>query len=138
VLVGLLIALAGVVFAYYMVTASFLLVGACFMSLGLIRVILPELWDKLVMLGFIQFNGPVELVNLLSPTGQAFLMIVVASVFVASGVGLLRLGKYLLRGLRFLLSMIFDWTRTFAQRVRRRLRRDKSAGLPVTQISFVK
>jgi hypothetical protein len=136
VLAGLLIALIGVVFAYYMVTASFLLVGACFLSLGLIRVILPELWDKLVMLGFIRFNGPVELVNHLSPTGQAFLMIVVASVFIAAGLGLLRLGKYLLRGLRFLLSLIFDWTRTFAQSVRRRLRRDRHAEAPASQVSF--
>jgi hypothetical protein len=91
--------------------------------LGLIRVILPELWDKLVMLGFIRFNGPAELVNHLSPTGQAFLMIVVASVFIASGLGLLRLGKYLLRGLRFLLSLIFDRTRALAQSVRRKMRR---------------
>jgi uncharacterized membrane protein len=132
VLVGLLIALVGVIFAYYMVTASFLLVGAVFMSLGLVRVILPDVWDKLVMLGFIQFNGPVEIVNHLSPTGQAFLMIVVASVFVASGVGLLRLGKYLLRGLRFLMSLIFDWARRFAQTVRRKMRRDKGEGLPAT------
>jgi len=136
VLMGLLVALLGVIFAYYMVTASFLLVGAIFMSLGLIRVILPELWDKLVMLGFIQMNGPAEFFNHLSPTGQSFLLIVVASVFVASGLGLLRLGKYLLRGLRFLLSLIFDWTRRFAQTVRRKLRRNKGEGLPVSQVSF--
>lgn len=59
-------------------------------------------------------------------------MIVVASVFVASGVGLLRLGKYLLRGLRFLMSLIFDWARRFAQTVRRKMRRDKGEGLPAT------
>jgi uncharacterized membrane protein len=133
VLVGLLIALVGVVFAYYMVTASFLLVGAMFLSLGLIRIILPEAWEKLVMLGFIRFNGPVELVNHLSPTGQAFIMIVVASVFIAGGLGLLRLGKYLLRGLRFLMSLIFDGARRFAQTVRRKLRRDKGEPLPVSQ-----
>jgi uncharacterized membrane protein len=138
VLAGLLIAIIGVVFAYYVVVGSFLLVGACFMSLGLIRVVLPELWDKLVMLGFIQFNGPVEVVNHLSPTGQAFLMIVVASVFVASGLGLLRLGKYLLRGLRFLLSLSFEWTRASAQSVRRRLRRDRRERVPVGQVSFSK
>ena len=132
VLVGLLAALAGLLVAYYAVAGSFLLVGASFMALGLIRVVLPELWDKLVMLGFIQFIGPVEIVNHLSPTGQAFLMIVVASVFVASGVGLLRLGKYLLRGLRFLMSLIFDWARRFAQTVRRKMRRDKGEGLPAT------
>ena len=131
-LLGLLLALVGVVFAYYAVSASFLLVGAMFMSMGLIRVILPELWDKLVMLGFIQFNGPVELVNHLSPTGQAFVMLVFASVFVAAGLGLLRLGKYLLRGLRFLLSLIFDRTRAFAQTVRRKLRRDQGEELPVS------
>lgn len=136
VVVGLLIALAGVVFAYYMVAGSFLLVGASFMSLALIRVILPELWDKLVNLGFIRFEGPVEVVNHLSPTGQAFLLLVVASVFAASGLGLLRLGKSLLRGLRFLLSLIFDRTRAFAQRVRRRLRRARPAEAPVGQVSF--
>jgi hypothetical protein len=90
------------------------------------------------MLGFIQFNGPVEVVNHLSPTGQAFLMIVVASVFVASGLGLLRLGKYLLRGLRFLLSLSFEWTRASAQSVRRRLRRDRRERVPVGQVSFSK
>jgi uncharacterized membrane protein len=132
VLVGLLAALAGILVAYYAVTGTFLLVGAIFMSMGLIRVILPELWDKLVMLGFIRFDGPAEFFNHLSPTGQAFIMIVFASVFLASGLGLLRLGKYLLRGLRFLVSLIFEWTRLFAQSVRRRLRRDKSAGLPVS------
>jgi len=138
VLVGLLLALMGVVFAYYMLTASFLLVGAVFMSLGLVRVILPEVWDKLIMLGFIRFDGPVEVVNHLSPTGQAFVMIVIASAFAASGLGLLRLGKYLLCGLRFLLSLIFDWTRRFAQSVRRRLHRDRSHGVPVGQMSFGK
>jgi uncharacterized membrane protein len=132
VLAGLLIALLGVAFAYCVVTASFFLVGAVLMSMGLIRVVLPELWDKLVMLGFIQINGPAEFFNHLSPTGQAFVMLVFASVFVASGLGLLRLGKYLLRGLRFLVSLIFDGTRRFAQTVRRKLRRDKGEALPAS------
>jgi uncharacterized membrane protein len=139
VLVGLLIALMGVVFAYYMLTASFLLVGACFMSLGLIRVLAPDLWDKLVMLGYIQTGGPfAELFDHLSPTGQAFIMLVFASAFVASGLGLLRLGKYLLRGLHFLLSLAFDWTRRFAQSVRRRLHQNRGEGVPLGQVSFGK
>jgi uncharacterized membrane protein len=133
VLVGLLIALLGVVFAYYVLAGGFLLAGAVFMSMGLIRVVLPELWDKLRMLGFIQINGPAEFFNHLSPTGQAFFMFVFASAFLASGLGLLRLGKYLLRGLRFLLSLIFDGARRFAQTVRRKLRRDKSERLPVSR-----
>jgi uncharacterized membrane protein len=138
VLLGLLAALAGILVAYYAVAGSFLLVGACFASLGLVRVILPELWDKLVMLGFIRFDGPAEFFNHLSPTGQAFIMLVFASVFLASGLGLLRLGKYLLRGLRFLVSLIFDTARSFAQTIRRKLRRDKGEGLAVSQMSFSK
>jgi len=133
VLMGLLAAMAGILAAFYAVAGSFLLVGAVFMSLGLIRFLAPEFWDKLVMLGFIQINGPFsELFNRLSPEGQGFLIIVVASAFVASGLGLLRLGKYLLRGLRFLVSLIFDRTRALAQTVRRKLRRDKREGLPVS------
>jgi uncharacterized membrane protein len=133
VLLGLLAALAGILVAYYAATGTFLLVGTLLMSLGVIRFLVPELWDKLVMLGFIQINGPSsELFDRLSPEGQGFFIIVVASAFVASGLGLLRLGKYLLRGLRFLLSLIFDWTRRFAQSVGRRMRRDKGQGLPAS------
>jgi uncharacterized membrane protein len=135
VLVGLLAALAGILVAYYAFTGSLLLVGAIFMSMGLIRVILPELWDKLMMLGVIQVNGPAEFFNHLSPTGQAFFLLVFASVFIAAGLGLLRLGKYLLRGLRFLVSLIFDGARAFAQTVRRKLRRDKREGLPASAIT---
>src|SRR5580704_6852672 len=111
VLLGLMAALTGILAAYYAVAGSFLLVGSCFTALALIRVILPELWDKMMMLGIIQVNGPAEFFNHLSPTGQAFIMIVFATVFLASGLGLLRLGKYLVRGLRFLVSLIFDGAR---------------------------
>ena len=133
VLVGLLIALLGIVFAFYMLAGSILLAGAVFMSMGLIRVVLPELWDKLMMLGIIRVNGPAELFNHLSPTGQAFILLVFASVFLASGLGLLRLGRYLLRGLRFLVSLIFDRTRASAQSARRKRRHDKREGLPVSR-----
>jgi len=54
VLVGLLAALAGILVAYYAVAGSFLLVGALTMLLGLTRIILPQLFDRLVMLGYIQ------------------------------------------------------------------------------------
>jgi hypothetical protein len=40
--------------------------------------------------------------------------------------------------MRFLLTLTLDWTRRFAQTVRRQLRRDKHPGLPVSQVSFVK
>ncbi len=132
VLLGLMAALTGILVAYYAVAGSFLLVGSCFTALALIRIVLPELWDKMMMLGIIRVNGPAEFFNHLSPTGQAFIMIVIAAVFVAAGLGLLRLGKYLLRGLRFLMSLIFDGARRLAHTVRRKLRRDKSAALPAS------
>jgi hypothetical protein len=123
VLVGLLCALAGLVVAYFAFTGSILLVGAVFGTLGLTRILVPELWDKLVMLGFIQIDGPVaDFLEHFPPFDQGLLLLLVASVFIASGWGLLRLGRYLLRGLHFLFSLALDWTRRLAQTIGRRLR----------------
>jgi uncharacterized membrane protein len=139
VLIGLLAAVAGILVAYFAAAGSILLVGAIFTLLSFVRFALPDLWDKLVLLGFIQINGPAaEFLDRLSPPDQALLMILIATVFVACGLGLLWLGKYMLRGMRFLLTLTLDWTRRFAQTVRRQLRRDKHPGLPVSQVSFVK
>lgn len=139
VLLGLLVALASVVVAYYAATGSILLVGAIFTVLGVTRILAPELWDKLVMLGFIQINGPVaDFLEHFSASDQGLFLLLFAGVFVASGLGMLRLGRYLLRGMRFLISMVFDWMRRFAQTVRRKLRQGKHGALPVSEISFVK
>jgi uncharacterized membrane protein len=139
VLIGLLAAVAGILVAYFAAAGSILLVGAIFTLLSFVRFALPDLWDKLVLLGVIQINGPAaEFLDRLSPPDQALLMILIATVFVACGLGLLWLGKYMLRGMRFLLTLTLDWTRRFAQTVRRQLRRDKHPGLPVSQVSFVK
>ena len=59
VLVGLLLALAGMVVAFYATAGSILLAGAMFTLLGLSRILLPGLFDRLVELGFIQMGGPV-------------------------------------------------------------------------------
>jgi uncharacterized membrane protein len=122
VLVGILAGLAGMVVAFYATAGSILLVGALFMLLGLTRILLPQMFDKLVVLGFIQFEGPVaEFLDHFSPSEQGLFMILIASLLVASGFGMLRLGKYLLRGLRFLFSLLFDRMRRFAQSLRRKL-----------------
>jgi hypothetical protein len=92
------------------------------MLLGLTRILLPQMFDKLVVAGFIQFDGPVaEFLDHFSPSEQGLFMILAASLLVASGFGMLRLGKYLLRGLRFLFSLLFDRMRGFAQSLRRKL-----------------
>jgi hypothetical protein len=122
VLVGILFGLAGMLLAFYAATGSMLLVGALFMLLGLTRTFLPHMFDRLVVLGFIQFDGPTaDFLDHFSPSEQGLFMILFASLMVASGFGMLRLGKYLLRGLRFLFSLLFDRMRRFAQLLRRKL-----------------
>ena len=138
VLVGLLFALAGIVIAYYATAGSILLAGAMSMLLALTRMFLPHLWDKLVTFGFIQMNGPVaDFLDRLSPSEQGFSMILFASVFIASGLGMLRLGRYLLRGLHFLFILVFDWMRRLAQSVRAKLRRDNRERPHLGAVSFV-
>jgi uncharacterized membrane protein len=139
VLLGLLSALTGVVIAYYATAGSILLVGAALTLLGVTRLLLPQLWDQLLTLGFIQMNGPLaDFLEHFSVPDQGLLMILFAGVFVAGGLGMLWLGRHLLRGLRFLFSLVFDWTRRFAQSLRRRLRRDNPEGLPVSEGLFAK
>ena len=125
ILLGLMGALAGLLCAYYAIAGSLLLTGALIMGLGVTRFMLPEVWDRLVFLGYIQ----AEFLERLSPADAGLLLILFAGVFLAAGWGLLRLGKHLLRGLRFLFSLTFDWIRRFAQSVRRKLRRNDTNGL---------
>jgi uncharacterized membrane protein len=125
VVVGLLAALAGLVTAYYAIAGSVLLTGGLLMLLGLTRMLLPTLWDRLIEIGFIQINGPVaEFLDHLSSSDQGFLIILLAALFLASGWGMVMLGKYLLRGLRFLFSLTFERMRRFAQSIRRKLRQN--------------
>ncbi len=139
VLVGILVTLASIVLTYYVTVGVFFLTGAVFLFSGLTRIYRPDLWDKLVALGFMHFDGPVaEFLDQLSPAGQGFVMIVFASVFMASAWGMLWLGKYLVRGLRLLFSLAIDWLRHMAQSVRRRLHRDPREGPAVGGVSFAK
>ena len=122
VLVGILAALAGMLVAYYAVAGSVLLTGALCMLLGLTRVLAPNMFDKLVASGFVRFDGAVgEFLDQFTASEQGLFMILFACLLGAGGFGMLRLGKHLLRGLRFLFSLLFDKMRRFAQRLRRKL-----------------
>jgi hypothetical protein len=128
VLAGLMAALAAFAIIYYTFAGIVLLVGAVFMLFGVVRVLLPGVWDKLVALGLIQMNGLMtEFIDHLSPTDQGLLMILIAAMFAVSGLGMLRLGKHLLRGLRFLFNLVVDGLRRFGQGVRQRLRQNEPA-----------
>ncbi len=124
-LAGVLIALAGMLAAYYAVTWSILLTAAICMASGLIRLCLPFLWDKLVSAGIIQISGqPGDFFFQLTVFQQGLILIVLAAVFGFSGVGLLRLGRRLQRGLLLLARILLDWVRRSAAALRRMLHKD--------------
>ncbi len=123
VLVGILAALAGVVVAFYATVGSIVLVGALFVLLGLTRMFLPHLFDRLVMLGFIHINAPTaDFLDHFPRAEQNLMMILFGAIWLAAGLGMIWLGRYLLRGLRFLFSLLFDQMRRLAQVCRAKLR----------------
>jgi uncharacterized membrane protein len=123
VLVGILAALAGILVAFYATTGSIVLVGALFVLLGLTRMFLPQLLDRMIVLGVVQINTPTaDFLDHFSRSEQGILMILFGSVWLAGGAGMLWLGRYLFRGLRFLFGLAFERTRWFAQGVRGKLR----------------
>lgn len=134
VVLGLLAALAGVVLAFYATAGSILLVGSLVTLLGLTRFLTPHLFERLVDLGFIQMGGPVgEFLDHFSPSDQGLLMMLVGCVLLACGVGMLWVGKRLLRGLRFLFSLVVDRTRRLAQLVRRKWREGRGEVTDMSQ-----
>lgn len=138
VLMGILATLSGMVVAYFAASGAVLLTGAMFLVSGLTRIYQPELWDRLVTTGFIEMDGMPQLLQQLPASTQGALMLALAGAFIAAGVGMLLAGRYLVRGIRFLFSVIFDWLRKFAESARRRLRQSKVNGLDVGEVSFVK
>jgi uncharacterized membrane protein len=121
VLAGVLVMLVGVVVTYFAAAGTAFLAGSLILLAGLARTYQPDLWDKLVALGYLQVNVPDEMFNQLSSSEQGLLMILFGSALVAGGLAVLWLGKYLLRGLRFLFALMFDQIRRLAQSARRRL-----------------
>ena len=139
VLAGLLLAVSGIVVAFYAVAGSVILVGALCMSLGLVQTFLPQLWEKMIAAGILQMSGPAADFLDQLPTGeQGLILRLIASVIVAAGLGMLWLGRYLLRGLRFLYSLIFDGMRRAAQSIRRKLRRENGEAQPLGAVSYGK
>jgi hypothetical protein len=63
-------------------------------------------------------------------------MILFAAVLLAVGFGMLWLGRYLFRGLRFMAGLLFDWMRRLAHRVRRTLAGENRETPRVSQVRF--
>ena len=128
VLLGLLAGVASVVVAFYAATGTILFASALFLLMGLVRLVMPGLWDQLLALGFIQVQIPGYTLDQLPGDEQAFLLILAGAILGAAGFGMLWLGKRMLRGLRFLFTLVLDRARVVAQWIRGRLRGEKRAG----------
>jgi uncharacterized membrane protein len=123
VLVGILAAIGGVLVAFYAAAGSFLLVGGVFALLGLIRALFPRLLDGLIMLDVVRIDAPTaEFLNHFSTFGQGLLMMLFGAFWLACGFGMVRIGKYLFRGLRFLVVLLFDRMRRLTRGARAKLR----------------
>jgi uncharacterized membrane protein len=125
VLVGFLLALTWFVVVFFAITGTALLAGSVIMLIGLSRFLMPQLLDRLIALAAVENNWPVEFINQFSPADQGVFIVLFASIILAAGLGMLWVGKRLLRGLRFLFTLAFDWARRAAKSIRKRLDQDK-------------
>jgi uncharacterized membrane protein len=131
VLLGLLAMLGGVVVVYYGTAAVLLLGSVIFLSFGLTRLYRPELWNSLVLSNITQMDpGMAQILTRLSPSDQGHVIIVFGLILAALSVTMLWLGKYVVRGTRFLAGLILDRIRNLVDRGRRLARREK----PILQI----
>ena len=117
-LMGILAALAGVLIAYYVLASVTLLASVLLLSLGMSRLYQPELWDKLLAAGIIQMDVAVaQVVDRLSPYAQGNLLIFFAIVCAAAALGMFWCGRYLIRGVSYIMVLVVGWVRQFGQHV---------------------
>ena len=128
VLLGLLAGLATVVATFYAAAGVILFASALFLLMGLVRLMMPGLWDQLAALGFIQIQIPGYTFDQLPGDEQALLLVLAGAILGAAGFGMLWVGKRMLRGLRFLLTLAVERSRALAQAIRQRLQGKKNAG----------
>ena len=127
VLAGVLVAITGLALAYYATAGMFVLTGSAVFLLGINRMYHPEVWDQLVAMGAIQVDRDfAQFLDLLSPSSQGSAIVLLGSVFIVVGLAMLWLGKYLLRGLRFLFSLGLNWIRQLAHRIGTIVRQPRS------------
>jgi hypothetical protein len=123
VLSGIVVALSGLVVSYYVVASAFLLASGAFLTLGMSRIYEPDWWDRLLAVGIIQMDDEVAMVlDRLSPSAQGNLLILFAIVAAAVALAMFWLGRYIVRGVRFLFGVLYDWGRQAAQRICNRVR----------------
>jgi uncharacterized membrane protein len=121
VMLGIVAAIGALVVAYYAAAGGILLGAASMLIFGLTRVYQPELFNRLIIAGIIQIDPPVrDLFEQFSAADQGYILILFGTIFAACGIGMVWFGRYVLRGVRFLFTLIFDQLRRGAQSLRRK------------------
>ena len=129
VLAGILLALTWFVLSYYAAMGAALVAAAIFACAGLMRLKGVMFLERLESAGLIRYPGPLgQAFEQSDPITQGTILLVIAGVLLAVGLGLLWGGRHLVRGLRFLYSLAFDSARRVAQSLRRRLPRMRAEG----------
>lgn len=132
-----LLAMCLALIAYYAFTGVTLVAGALFVAGGLTQVHLPGLWERLIAAGVVEMDGPLtELLGPLSIADQGLFMIVFGIVFAAVGFGMQRLGRYMVRGLRYLIAGGYE-SLTRVAKAARTSWRQRGTAAPLRQWEFV-
>jgi uncharacterized membrane protein len=137
VLVGFLGALAGILIAYYATAGSAIVIGVIGMVLGFSRIDQPEFFDRLVSSGVIQLDAQAaQFLDQFPTSTQGSMMILIGMAFAGSGFGMLWLGRYLFRGLKFLYGFVSEWIPQLFRKVRRMVRRENKEMVPFGRAEF--
>jgi len=123
-LAGVLATLAAAVATYYVFTGVILFTSVMLMAFAMIRLFLPGIWARLHEAGVIQV-GP--WFNQLAQTEQVIVLVIFSALLAISGIWLLRGGRRMVHGLRFLARLGTDQLLRAAARLRRIVGHDRNA-----------
>lgn len=105
--VGVVGGLAGAIAAWYAAAAALLIAGTVLLSLGLLHLYYPGIWERLIAAGIIRIDdSAADVLDQLGPGVEAFLLLLAAVLVLALAVGMFWLGRHLLRGLRVLVTSL--------------------------------
>jgi hypothetical protein len=128
---AVLITVVGFVITYYAAVGVVFLSAALFVFTGLVRTYSPEFWDRLVSFGVIKMNGQLaDFLETLSAAQQGLLFILIGVIFAGTGLGMLHLGRHLVRGVRFLCSLALESVLRLGQSLRRKWRTSSTGAQP--------
>lgn len=125
VLLGALGALIGLVLAYYATVGAVMVLAGAFVLIAGTVAWYPTLWERLGDLGLVRLPSPlIHFLQSLSPKEEGLLFLILATICVAIGLGMLRIGRHLMRGLRFTMRLGVSSMLPLGSRLLRKWRAD--------------